>query len=91
LVSILESNPRNVTKLQIPAVLGGQFHQALFRLPTDDVQAMLRDSFHNQFGSAKQIQAQYPPQRQQEAATLYAGQCMALMRGSMGGSHDGKR
>ncbi|MBA3903449.1 MAG: GTPase [Rhodocyclaceae bacterium] len=42
--------------------------------------AMLRDAFQNLLGPAKQMQAQYLPQIRQKAATLDAGQVMALMR-----------
>jgi uncharacterized protein (DUF697 family)/tellurite resistance protein len=46
--------------------------------------AMLRDTFQNLLGPAKQLQAQYLPQIQQKAATLDAGQIMAMMRGQQG-------
>jgi DnaJ-domain-containing protein 1 len=46
--------------------------------------AMLRDTFQNLLGPAKQMQAQYLPQIQQKAATLDAGQIMAMMRGQQG-------
>lgn len=44
--------------------------------------AMLRDAFQSLLGPAKQMQANYLPQIQQKAATLDAGQIMALMRGN---------
>jgi uncharacterized protein (DUF697 family)/tellurite resistance protein len=44
--------------------------------------AMLRDSFQNLLGPAKQMQAQYLPQIQQKAATLDAGKIMAMVRGA---------
>ncbi|KQO19556.1 DUF533 domain-containing protein [Acidovorax sp. Leaf78] len=43
--------------------------------------AMLRDSFQNLLGPAKQMQTQYLPQIQQKAATLDAGKIMAMVRG----------
>ena len=43
--------------------------------------AMLRDSFQNLLGPAKQMQSQYLPQIQQKAATLDAGKIMAMVRG----------
>ena len=46
--------------------------------------AMLRDAFQNLLGPAKQMQAHYLPQIQQKAATLDAGQVMAMMRGNTG-------
>ncbi len=42
--------------------------------------AMLRETFQTLLGPAKQLQTQYLPQIQQKAATLDAGQVMALMR-----------
>jgi len=42
--------------------------------------ALLRETFQNLLGPAKQLQTQYLPQIQQKAATLDAGQVMALMR-----------
>jgi uncharacterized protein (DUF697 family) len=42
--------------------------------------ALLRETFQNLLGPARQMQAQYLPQIQQKAATLDAGQIMALMR-----------
>lgn len=45
---------------------------------------MLRDAFQNLLGPAKQMQAHYLPQIRQKAATLDAGQVMALMRGNTG-------
>jgi uncharacterized protein (DUF697 family)/tellurite resistance protein len=42
--------------------------------------ALLRETFQDLLGPAKQMQAQYLPQIQQKAATLDAGQVMALMR-----------
>lgn len=42
--------------------------------------ALLRETFQNLLGPAKQLQMQYLPQIQQKAATLDAGQVMALMR-----------
>lgn len=44
--------------------------------------AMLRDSFQNLLGPAKQLQTQYLPQIQQKAATLDAGQILAMVRGA---------
>jgi uncharacterized protein (DUF697 family)/uncharacterized tellurite resistance protein B-like protein len=41
---------------------------------------LLRESFQDLLGPAKQLQTQYLPQIQQKAATLDAGQVMALMR-----------
>ncbi|RQO83057.1 YcjF family protein [Acidovorax sp. FJL06] len=43
--------------------------------------AMLRESFQNLLGPAKQMQSQYLPQIQQQAATLDAAKVMALVRG----------
>ncbi len=43
--------------------------------------ALLRDTFQNLLGPAKQLQTQYLPQIQQKAATLDAGQVMAMIRG----------
>lgn len=42
--------------------------------------ALLRETFQELLGPAKALQAQYLPQIQQKAATLDAGQVMALMR-----------
>ena len=42
--------------------------------------ALLRETFQSLLGPAKQLQAHYLPQIQQKAATLDAGQVMALMR-----------
>ena len=42
--------------------------------------ALLRETFQGLLGPAKQLQAQYLPQIQQKAATLDAGQVMAMMR-----------
>ncbi|MHB1429578.1 MAG: YcjF family protein [Rhodocyclaceae bacterium] len=42
--------------------------------------ALLRETFQSLLGPAKQMQAQYLPQIQQKAATLDAGQVMAMMR-----------
>jgi len=42
--------------------------------------ALLRETFQDLLGPAKQMQTQYLPQIQQKAATLDAGQVMALMR-----------
>ncbi|EHL21007.1 hypothetical protein KYG_20350 [Acidovorax sp. NO-1] len=44
--------------------------------------AMLRDTFQNLLGPAKQMQSQYLPQIQQKAATLDAAKIMAMVRGS---------
>ena len=44
--------------------------------------AVLRDSFQNLLGPAKQMQAQYLPQIQQKASTLDAGKIMAMVRGA---------
>ena len=43
--------------------------------------ALLRDTFQNLLGPAKQLQTQYLPQIQQKAATLDVGQVMAMVRG----------
>ena len=45
--------------------------------------AMLRDTFQNLLGPAKQMQSQYLPQIQQKAATLDAGQVMQMVRGGV--------
>lgn len=42
--------------------------------------AVLRDTFQSLLGPAKQLQTQYLPQIQQKAATLDAGQVMAMIR-----------
>lgn len=42
---------------------------------------LLRQTFQDLLGPAKQLQAQYLPQMQQKAETLDAGQVMALVRG----------
>ena len=42
---------------------------------------MLRETFQGLLTPAKQLQKQYLPQIQQKAATLDAGQIMALVRG----------
>jgi len=42
--------------------------------------ALLRETFQGLLGPAKQLQTQYLPQIQQKAATLDAGQVMALIR-----------
>ena len=44
--------------------------------------AVLRDTFQNLLGPAKQLQAQYLPQIQQKASTLDASQIMAMVRGA---------
>lgn len=44
--------------------------------------AMLRDTFQNLLGPAKQMQSQYLPQIQQKAATLDAAKVMAMVRGA---------
>ncbi len=44
---------------------------------------MLQDSFRALLGPAKQMQQQYLPQIEQKAATLDAGQVMALMRNGL--------
>jgi uncharacterized protein (DUF697 family)/tellurite resistance protein len=46
---------------------------------------MLRDTFQNLLGPAKQLQSQYLPQIQEKAATLDAGQVMAMIRGQQAG------
>jgi hypothetical protein len=46
---------------------------------------MLRDTFQNLLGPAKQLQTEYLPQIQQKAATLDAGQVMAMIRGQQAG------
>lgn len=43
--------------------------------------AVLRDSFQNLLGPAKQMQTQYLPQIQQRAATLDMGSVMSMLRG----------
>ncbi len=43
--------------------------------------AMLRDTFQNLLGPAKQMQTQYLPQIRQQAETLDMGQVMAMVRG----------
>ena len=43
--------------------------------------ALLRETFQDLLAPAKQMQAQYLPQIQQKAATLDAGQIMAMVRG----------
>ena len=42
---------------------------------------VLRDTFQSLLGPAKQMQSQYLPQIQSKAATLDAGQVMAMIRG----------
>jgi hypothetical protein len=42
---------------------------------------LLKQTFQDLLGPAKQMQSQYLPQIQQRAATLDAGQVMALVRG----------
>jgi len=44
--------------------------------------ALLRDTFQNLLGPAKQIQSQYLPQIRQQAETLDMGRVMAMVRGS---------
>ena len=44
--------------------------------------AVLRDTFQNLLGPAKQLQAQYLPQIQQKASTLDPSQIMAMVRGA---------
>jgi len=44
--------------------------------------AMLRETFQNLLGPAKQMQSQYLSQIQQKAATLDAGKIMAMVRGA---------
>jgi len=43
--------------------------------------AMLRDTFQNLLGPAKQMQTQYLPQIRQQAETLDMGQVMSMVRG----------
>ena len=43
--------------------------------------AMLRETFQNLLGPAKQMRAQYLPQIQQKASTLDLAQVMAMARG----------
>ncbi|MDO9452499.1 MAG: hypothetical protein Q7J29_06525, partial [Stagnimonas sp.] len=43
--------------------------------------ALLKDTFQNLLGPAKQMQAQYLPQIQHQASTLDMGRVMALVRG----------
>lgn len=47
--------------------------------------AVLRDTFQSLLGPAKQMQTRYLPQIEQKAATLDAGQIMAMIRGNQGG------
>jgi hypothetical protein len=42
---------------------------------------MLKDSFQNLLGPAKQLQTQYLPQIRQQAETLDMGQVMSMVRG----------
>ena len=44
--------------------------------------AMLKETFQNLLGPARQMQAQYLPQIQQQAGTLDMGRVMAMVRGS---------
>jgi uncharacterized protein (DUF697 family)/tellurite resistance protein len=44
--------------------------------------AMLKDTFQNLLGPAKQLQSQYLPQIQQQAQTLDMGQVMSMVRGA---------
>ncbi len=44
--------------------------------------ALLRDTFQNLLGPAKQMQTQYLPQIQQQAGTLDMGRVMAMVRGA---------
>lgn len=44
--------------------------------------AMLRESFQDLLGPAKQLQTEYLPQIRQKAATLDAGQIMSMVRGA---------
>jgi uncharacterized protein (DUF697 family) len=44
--------------------------------------AVLRDTFQNLLGPAKQMQTQYLPQIQQQAQTLDMGRVMAMVRGA---------
>ncbi len=44
--------------------------------------AVLRDTYRNLLGPAKQLQAQYLPQIEQKASTIDATQIMALVRGA---------
>jgi uncharacterized protein (DUF697 family) len=44
--------------------------------------AMLRESFQNLLGPAKQMQSQYLPQIQQKASTLDMGQIMSFVKGT---------
>lgn len=53
--------------------------------------AMLRDTFQNLLGPAKQMQSQYLPQIQQKAATLDAAKVMAMVRGGWRGVRNGCR
>ena len=46
--------------------------------------AVLRDTFQNLLGPARQMQAQYVPQIQQQASTLDMGRVMGLVRGQGG-------
>lgn len=45
------------------------------------VKALLRDTFQNLLGPAKQMQTQYLPQIRQQAETLDMGRVMAMVRG----------
>ena len=47
--------------------------------------AVLRDTFQNLLGPAKQMQIRYLPQIRQKAASLDAGRIMAMMRGNAAG------
>lgn len=44
--------------------------------------ALLRESFQDMLGPAKQLQTEYLPQIRQKAATLDAGQIMSMVRGA---------
>ena len=44
--------------------------------------ALLKDTFQNLLGPAKQMQTQYLSQIQQKAGNLDAGQIMAMVRGA---------
>lgn len=50
-------------------------------LKLDAETAVLKDTFQNLLGPAKQMQTQYLPQIQQQASTLDAAQIMAMVRG----------
>ena len=44
--------------------------------------SLLRETFQNQLGPAKQMQTQYLPQIRQQAETIDMGRVMAMVRGN---------